>query len=175
MRGAIYIAIIVLITGFPNLLSAQMDIMDPPPSEMEGRRGRIEERIENFKIWKLTDYLDLSSEQSQEFFPLYNDYTEAHKDLNDKRRDLFKKINQAVELDDYPEENLKEMLEQVDRVEQDLVKHREKFQDKLTDVLTTRQIAKFTIFEHRFRNEIHEMIQKAREREHRGRPFKQRH
>ncbi len=174
MRSAIYIVITALILGFPNVLSAQTDIMDPPPPEMEGRRGRIQERIEDFKIWKLTGYLDLSSEQSQEFFPMYNEFTEAQKDLNDKRRTTFKKIARAVELDDYPEEELSEMLENIEQIENEMVKQRENFRDKLRDVLTIRQIAKFTIFEHRFRSEIHEMIQKAREREHRGRPFKER-
>jgi hypothetical protein len=51
-------------------------------SQAQGRRGNIEEKIEAKKIGYLTNKLDLSPEEAQLFWPVYNMYTDKLKSFN---------------------------------------------------------------------------------------------
>src|SRR5512138_2298992 len=55
-------------------------------------RERLRERIETMKIWKLTEAVGLTSEQSEKFFPLYNKHQKAMEKIEDSRLDLIDRL-----------------------------------------------------------------------------------
>lgn len=76
-----------------------------PPHGPQGKPGHGEE-IRNMKIAFFTDALQLSPEQSQKFWPVYNQYWDARREVGKKRRDLYKVIRDGKA----GEQQLKELL-----------------------------------------------------------------
>lgn len=79
-----------------------------PPDGPEGPQGKPGhgEEIRNMKIAFFTDALHLSPEQSQKFWPVYNQYWDARREVGKKRRDLYKVIRDGKA----GEQQLKELL-----------------------------------------------------------------
>jgi len=140
-------------------------------TETEGERARLREDIDNLRVWKMTKYLELSTEQSQKFFPLYNDFAKNMGDLDRKRGHLFDQIAKGAELTDYPQENLVKMMDELDQLEMKVLNLKQEFREKASKVLSINQVAKLTVFEHRFQGEIQRMIKEARQRGLQNRPF----
>lgn len=61
------------------------------PGDPQGKPGHGE-KIRNMKIAFFTDALQLSPEQSQKFWPVYNQYWNARREVGKKRRDLYNVI-----------------------------------------------------------------------------------
>lgn len=64
------------------------------PHGPQGKPGHGEE-IRNMKIAFFTDALQLTPEQSQQFWPVYNQYWNARREVGRKRRDLYDRIRQG--------------------------------------------------------------------------------
>lgn len=69
----------------------------------QGKRGNVEQRVEAKKIGYLTDKLDLSPEEAQVFWPLYNQYTDKLKSLikdnEEASNNSDKNLNADAEID----------------------------------------------------------------------------
>lgn len=73
-----------------TLAAAAMSSHGPEPQgQSKSQHG---EQIRNMKIAYLTDALQLTPEQSQKFWPVYNAYWAARKQVGHKRRDIYKVI-----------------------------------------------------------------------------------
>jgi len=89
------ITFVILLLGFSLATQAQ------------GRRGNIEQRVEAKKVGYLTDKLELTPEEAQVFWPLYNMYNDKLKSLNEfndessssdtKKVDAEKEIDALIE------------------------------------------------------------------------------
>lgn len=60
--------------------------MGPPPKEKGERQQEKNDNIESMKIAFLTTKLDLTPEEAQKFWPVYNQYNEKLQELRKKRR-----------------------------------------------------------------------------------------
>ena len=47
------------------------------------------ERMESMVIWRLTDHLELSSEQAEKFFPRFREHREEIKQLDNDQREIY--------------------------------------------------------------------------------------
>lgn len=153
---------------------AQPGMLDSPPPDDEGIREELREDIENLRIWKLTKYLDLTPEQSSKFFPIYNEFEEERKKLRSEKLTIIRKINRAVEMEDYPEKELERLLDEHDKITQKELALLAEYRERAQKVLTLRQTAKLVIFSHKFQREIQRMIRDARQKHMQDRPFMQR-
>ena len=62
------ISIVIIILALTGFVSAQFG-----PDFKKGEcKERLRERIEMIRMWKLVETLNLSEEQSVEFFPIFN-------------------------------------------------------------------------------------------------------
>ncbi|MCP4633993.1 MAG: hypothetical protein GY855_13795 [candidate division Zixibacteria bacterium] len=137
-------------------------------------RRQLREDIENFRIFKLSQSLDLTTKQSEKFFPVYNEFKKKRDDLEQEKRNTIESIGKAVELPDYPEENLKELLSKLDKIMEDDIKLRQELRNGMLKILSMHQVAKLEIFEHRFKHEIQRLIRESRNRGMNKRPFNER-
>ena len=53
------------------------------------------EKIEAFKVAFITDQLNLSSKEAQQFWPIYNDYQKTVEKLNQQQRNLTRSLRNA--------------------------------------------------------------------------------
>ncbi len=114
-----------------------------PPDGPQGKPGHGEE-IRSMKIAFFTDVLQLSPEQSQKFWPVYNQYWDARHEVGKKRRDLYKVIRDGKA----GEQQLKELLDVMDAERKVTADYIVKFRQ----VLPTATAAKVFVADEDFKN-----------------------
>ncbi|MFI3298830.1 MAG: hypothetical protein R3Y49_03400 [Rikenellaceae bacterium] len=141
--------LLLMLVMFTATLSAYSQQKDN--EDREGRR----ERIETLRVGYFTDELSLSVEQSQTFWPLFNEYSDALRALNRRSHDLFKKIkDETVTISE-----ANEWLE----IEQSVVKTKRDYQVKFLAILSADQLAKMYAAEEGFKQELLRTTYKRRD------------
>jgi hypothetical protein len=101
----------------------------------QSRQERFE-KIQNYKISFLTSKLDLSTEQAQKFWPLYNQYEEERNKLRHQTR-----ITKGEKLATVPEQEIREKLKARLAAQQSLLDLDKLYMDRFLRVITARQLA----------------------------------
>ncbi|MBF9252645.1 hypothetical protein I2I11_05020 [Pontibacter sp. 172403-2] len=104
-----------------------------------------QEKIEAAKTAFLTDKMGLSPEQSQKFWPLYNEY-EA------RRHDLYTSSNslKRVSLNEMSEQEIKTLINNRFERDQKVLNLEKEYAAKFQRVISTRQLAQLYRAEHEF-------------------------
>jgi Spy/CpxP family protein refolding chaperone len=113
------------------------------------------EMTEAFRLYKMTEYLALTEEQTAKLFPRMAATRKAHEEGMDKVRDKMKELRQLVKTEKWSEgAKLAEEIHAL-RGEQ-MRKHHEAMND-LMRLLTDEQRAKFALFEQRFQGHLQQV------------------
>lgn len=126
-------------------------------SQAQERRSK-EERIQALKVAFITEELSLTPEQSQGFWPLYNE-------LQDKLKELKKNRIKRPDIDNMSDAELEKLLENQLKTEEEKLALNRAYSQRFKKVLTIRQVVKLTQSERRFRKEL---LQRAKERREGG-------
>lgn len=141
-----------LIIGVCATLSAQ------PNAE------RRNERVQALRIAIFTEVLQLTPEEAQGFWPIYNEYL-------DKREALVQQYRPAKQLDAMSDTEVEEQIKRhFEQQQRELDLEKEVFQ-KLRKVLPLRKIAKIPQAEREFRESLLKKLQEAREQRRQNRPM----
>lgn len=136
----------------------------PPPAHEVGPVSPQGERLEMMKIWKLTEVLDLSEDQAQKFFPRHNSLVEELEELSKQQKEMMDDLHKKVkEEKSISEKDVDAILKKVLDIEREKLQEKQMFVEKLGDILTPEQKAKYVVFEVHFRRELMRQI-----REHPG-------
>lgn len=115
----------------------------PDGPENPGPHGHGDE-IRNMKIAFFTDALQLTPEQSEKFWPVYNAYWSARREVGKKRREVYKIIREGRA----GEQQFKDLLEIMDaerKVASDYI-------DKFRQLLPAAKAAKVFVADEDFKN-----------------------
>ncbi len=148
-----------------------IEAQDSPPSrgDRPGHgedREKIRENIETFRMWKLLDALDLSSEQSTQFLPVLKEFQDAKHRFHDKRREYLRELEDALESEDN-DNKLKKALAGLEYARGEFEREFAGFLEKAKSILTLEQQAKFHLFEEKFERKLRDTIQEIRGKGHR--------
>ena len=151
------------ITAFLLIMGLTSNVFGQPFGNPPGpRHEKIRERIRMVKIWKLTEELNLSEEQSEKFFPAYNKFQADREAIEDKRRETIKQLDELTLSEDPSGKQINSLLDRLESLDQELRDKKAGFRIKLEDILTTRQIGRLYLFEMHFQRQIQEIIRDAR-------------
>ncbi len=150
------------------LAVAATAMAQPAPCRADERpwRGKQNPRemTEAFRLYKMTEYLELSEEQTAKLFPRMAAVRKAQQEGMDKVREKMKELRQLVKKEDWAKgAKLAEEIHAM-RGEQ-MRKHHEAMGD-LMKLLTVEQRAKFALFDQRFQGHL----QRVGERMHARHP-----
>lgn len=113
----------------------------------QDKREQMRDRIQAQKVAFITNELDLSSEESQKFWPIYNEYQkEAESNRPD---DSFRKASR-----DMTDAEAQEMLDQNIIMQQKNLDLRKKYIDRFKSAIPTRKIALLFYAEHQFKKNV---------------------
>lgn len=118
-----------------------------------GNKLDNKEQIENFKIAYIADKLSLSTSQSQLFWPLYNEYETAVREVMGERREIHRKINQSSST-----------ISDVNgwlNAEARIVEVRRSYVSRFLEVISAEQIAKLLAAEEDFKQELVRSIRRG--------------
>ena len=100
------------------------------------------EQIKAMKVAFLTSELDLSSNEAEKFWPLYNTYDDKQFELRHQKMKGYYKKMKDTELDKLSEKEAAAFLNQIEDNEEDLFNLKRKFFANLKDILPSVKIIK---------------------------------
>ena len=113
----------------------------------QNRKDRIEKKMESRKIAYITQGLDLSPAEAQQFWPIYNEYQSK---IKESRKNNRVKVPEEDLSDDDANEFLDNLLER----EQNELNLKRDYFDRMKTVVSAKKVAKLYILEKKFREEV---------------------
>lgn len=126
---------------------------------IEKGRKKMKEKMEAQKIAFITQELDLSSDEAQRFWPVYNQYS---KELETLRKDKprGRKQEEVVLTDEEASAELNAMI----AVEKRHIALKENYIGQMKDVISIQKVAKLFRLENRFKREMLNKLGKSRKK-----------
>ena len=117
------------------------------------------EKVDAIRVSYITMQLDLTPQQAQEFWPVYNEYQGK---LKEARREQLESIrpegDEKRKLDDLTDEELEEMMQQRFQMEQLELNLKKAYHKRFSEVLEIRQVARLYRSEHEFKRKLFERM-----------------
>lgn len=140
----------IIVITLLALLSITVAVAQRPSDEER-------QKIQDAKMAIITNRLNLTSEQSAGFWPIYNEYAQKRRDLHRAQRKIINDKRAEGKTDEQVLENLKEVQE-IKQKELDLEKE---YQNRFLKVITANQVVELYKAERTF-NEM--LIQRLKQR-----------
>ena len=118
------------------------------------------EQLEALRIWKMTQYLDLSETQAAKFFPALQAHQEEIAALDSTERLIQRNIHDAIEAGGIDQQFIDNKIDSLITIMHAKETKRADFFRQLPQYLNPEQQAKFLIFDHRFRQALKSMIRR---------------
>jgi hypothetical protein len=136
--------------GQPAYLPRQ----DMPSRDMDGKgnQGAM------FRLWKLTEYLDLTEEQGAKFFPRINEHRDRVKQLRKEQEKLSTEFMEQVEAGKVRKKDTEAYLDQKSKLQRAYMDEHYKQIRGSSDLLSDEQYARYAAFEDHFRKQIKERM-----------------
>jgi hypothetical protein len=152
MKKKIRLLTIILLTcSLIPLLNAQ---------ERKGREEHIE-KFRSMKIAFITERLELTTEEAEQFWPLYNEYEQTKREIS--RKGHLRPRNMDERLGDMTEREAEEKINEMMEARKKETELAEAFQEDLKGILPPKKILKLYIVEIQFREY---MLRKIRDERH---------
>jgi hypothetical protein len=130
-------------------------------------REAAKEKIKARKVAFITEKINLSVEEAQIFWPLYNEY-EGHKEtLQREKADILKKI--VAEYNDTDESELEQLSDEFVEMQVKEAQLSKEYHEEFKKVLPVRKVLKLYKAENEFKRYLLEELQKRRENRRRPR------
>ena len=133
---------------FALLLSTSLSAQNADRKmKREQRQEKMESRIESQKIAYFSQKLDLSSEEAQLFWPIYNEYQSKMKEMRQQNKKDWT-------IQDISEDEANEVLNSLLSREQNELDIKKQYLNKLKTAVPAKKVTQLYILEKQFREEI---------------------
>lgn len=125
--------------------------------QQRGRRTdsqRRRDRLSTVKMWKLTEYLDLSEEQAEKFFPRTREHQKEMDKIGQQRRQLYQDFQQKIDDGKVSAGDADRYIAETARLDKVLIDLRTRHLQGMKDLLNDEQLARFAVFNEYFRRQI---------------------
>ncbi|MCF7740300.1 MAG: hypothetical protein K9N00_00765 [Candidatus Marinimicrobia bacterium] len=149
----------ILFSGLILILATSFSYAQWHHPDFEHRR----EKMEKFRTWEMTKFLDLTPEQSQKFFPELNKFEKEMFNNRIEVKNLIDTIEAKLDQENYQpsHQDYKKYKSKFIELEKERISKRKNFLDNLDDILNTEQKIKYLIFDDKFK---HDIMRKLRDR-----------
>lgn len=119
------------------------------------------ERIKALKVSFITENLDLSEKEAQQFWPVYNEYETQNTEIRFKEvRAIRKEIRDNI--DTMSDEEAKSLIKKLNDAEMRMHKLRISFSEKLMGILPAKKIIQLKIAEDDFKKKMLQELKKRK-------------
>ena len=123
-------------------------VVAKPPHGEGGEKARM------LMKWKLTEYLDISEEQGDKFFPKFNSFEKEQKSIHEKIGKLFDQVEEMIDDEKINSNEIQNIQNEINNLEHERHLLRNEFIENIKDVLSEEQIAKLIVFKHKFKRKM---------------------
>lgn len=121
------------------------------------------DNLKSYRIYKMTEYLDLTPKQSEEFFPLLKKYEFRVAAISREEEKYYEKIKIRSHRKEISEIELDKVLQRVNAFENSRLQAKQDFIKRSRGVLNTEQVSRLPFFETEFRKNLkQEYIQRQK-------------
>ncbi|MCH7852509.1 MAG: hypothetical protein IIC41_06975 [Candidatus Marinimicrobia bacterium] len=125
------------------------------------------------RMWKLTEYLELSEQQAEKFFPRARGHRDEMQKIGEQRRELHQQFVKKIEGGKVSRRDTKKFIDQLHRLDLARLDLRRKHMTGAEDVLTVVQQAKYATFDEHFMGQLRRRLgDRDIRREMKGKAFK---
>lgn len=121
-----------------------------------------EERMKAMQIAFITEEINLSSEQAEQFWPIYNKGSEESDEIRRQIKQLDKKTA------DMSEDEASHILADYFKLEQDLLQSRIDMMEELRNVISDKQVLQLVRAKEQFKKEVLKRIKSNRKNRRKG-------
>jgi hypothetical protein len=139
------------------------------PQKKFGRDGEMRERMAQLEKIKLIEVMNMDEETTLRFFSRRAEFQKKHDEMReniDTKIDLLEATLKSARM--VTDTELQTMINEILELHKAFENERAEFIKSLNDILSTDQIARYVVFEKRFRDELRRLLlheRKPRERE----------
>ena len=120
------------------------------------------EKVKALKVAYITEQLELTPEEAQKFWPIYNTFDEKQMELrHEKMRAILDRF-QPGNVDKLTEKEASALLVQMEKIEENLFQLRKKFIKDLQGVISAKKIIKLKKAEEDFNREMLKQMREKR-------------
>ena len=120
-------------------------------------------KIESQKIAFITKALDLSSEEAQVFWPVYNDFSDEMKTIRKKRKEVYSKARKNRS--SLTEKEIGIIIDERLKMEQETLDLKVKYNKEFQEVISNKQISALYHAEEEFKKELLHRIKKGKDKD----------
>lgn len=152
MQRKIYSIALIAFFMSASLMAQERRIKRPDP-----------DKVKAYKIAYITDKLDLTPEEAQKFWPIYNENEKIMADLRAQEGAAIKKyISRRPDVDIISEDQAKEIVTKVKKIQDQIDDQKERVFNKLKKILPYKKILKLQIAEREFKRSLIRKLKKRR-------------
>ena len=123
-----------------------------------GRKG-MKDKIRSLKVEFITEKLDLSSGEAENFWPIYNAFDKAYMELrHEKLKGLKDNLKEGINM--LSEKEALSKLNEMTDIEDELVKLKQMFRYQLDGVISNKKILLFKIAEDGFNRRMMDRLKR---------------
>lgn len=124
------------------------------------QKRQSKEKIKQLKIAYFTENLDFSTDEAQQFWPIYNAYDDKNHEL---RVTGFHKIKKEVEdMNQMSESEASEILARLEKLEDEMHENKKALMKKLKKILSAKKIIHLKKVEREFNRELMKQFRNKR-------------
>ena len=116
----------------------------------KSRGRRSSEKMENMIVWRLTDDLDLTTDQAEKFFPRFRDHRKSLEEVGKKEREMIANIDREK----LNKKDVKNTIEEISKLRQKRIELESEFVLGLDDILAPEQMIRLGVFKQRMMMEM---------------------
>lgn len=121
-------------------------------------------KVEAYKVKFITDKLDLSTEEAQKFWPIYNEYSKKLQEIHERRHNGMSRRDIKEKWDELDDETLKAIALQELQNQADIAELKKEYFQKFEDAVGIRKAATFFRAEIEFHKHLMELLGRRRGR-----------
>jgi len=145
--------------------------MGPPhggPPAM-GMSPELQETLQLYLVFRLTEELELTDEQALKLMPLVKEREKARWEHFQRQADLQKELAALLEDEEKSDAEISNTLTTLRELKRELHQREGQLNLEIAALLSTRQHARFVLFQQQFHNEIRQRVHRLRGMENEGR------
>ncbi|NOZ07598.1 MAG: hypothetical protein GXO91_01820 [FCB group bacterium] len=126
------------------------------------QRRQIDKDVQVFKKWELTKDLNLTEKQAEVFFPRVNELENNLERIRKEENKLYREMNRMIDENAVQKKRMDEILDQISDLERQKIELIHDHMKNLDDVLTPEQMAKYGVFEQKFKRQMKKKLKNSR-------------
>lgn len=118
--------------------------------------------LEMIKLWRMVEFLDLNADQLASIITIHKEYSGQTSDLHKNRMELISELKEGI-IKNPPAANLNSLVENIINIDSEIYRLREEERDKVFEIFTPLQQAKYYVFQVEFAEEVRRNLERLRD------------